>query len=91
MSCPPLSQLGLYLIMCVPATLPAAFLAFNQVFISGEPDHWCRVPEVLAARGNLSESQVKRLTIPRVDLWPDHKDILIYEGRERNFENSCQF
>ena len=23
-------QLGLYLIMCTPATLPAAFLAFNQ-------------------------------------------------------------
>ena len=49
-------QLGLYLIMCVPATLPAAFLAFNQVFISGEPDHWCRVPEVLA-QGNLSQWQ----------------------------------
>ncbi len=24
-------QLGLYLLMCIPATLPAAFLAFNQV------------------------------------------------------------
>ena len=54
----------------------------SQVFISGEPDHWCRVPEVLA-RGNLSQSQVKRLTIPRVDLGPEHEDIVIYQGRER--------
>ena len=77
--------------MCVPATLPAAFLAFNQVFISGEPDHWCRVPEVLAARGNLSESQVKRLTIPRVDLGPGHEDILIYEGRKHNLKTIAKF
>ena len=37
-------QLGLYLLMCVPATLPAAFLAFNQVFLSATPTHWCRIP-----------------------------------------------
>ena len=48
------------------------------MFISGEPDHWCRVPEVMA-RGNLSQSHMKRLTIPRVDLGPEHEDIVIYE------------
>lgn len=60
-----------------------------QVFISGEPDHWCRVPEVLA-RGNLTLSQVKRLTIPRVDLGEKHKDIVIYQGGGRCSQATCR-
>lgn len=60
-------QLGLYLLMCIPATLPAAFLAFNQVFISASPDHWCRV-SALEEVGNLSKSHIRRLSIPRRDL-----------------------
>ena len=39
-------QLALYLLMCIPATLPAAFLAFNQVFLSATPTHWCREPHL---------------------------------------------
>jgi hypothetical protein len=58
-------QLGLYLLMCIPATLPAAFLAFNQVFLSAEPDHWCRVSAV--QDHNLTEEHVKALTIPLTD------------------------
>jgi len=37
-------QIVFYLLMCVP-TMPAAFLAFNQVFLSAVPDHWCHVPD----------------------------------------------
>lgn len=36
-------QLVLYYLLCVPATLPAAFLAFSQIFVSATPDHWCRL------------------------------------------------
>ena len=55
-------QLGLYLLMCIPATLPAAFLAFNQVFLSAAPDHWCKVPELETQ--NLSRSHIIKLSIP---------------------------
>lgn len=57
-------QLCLYLLMCIPATLPAAFLAFNQVFISATPDHWCKVP-TLEEVGNLTKPHIRRLSIPR--------------------------
>ena len=58
-------QLGLYLLMCIPATLPAAFLAFNQVFLSASPDHWCNIPELKSS--NLSTSHIKKLSIPLRD------------------------
>ena len=50
-------QMVLYLLMCIPATLPAAFLAFNQVFLSATPEHWCRVGAL--ANTNLSLEQIK--------------------------------
>jgi len=37
-------QMTLYFLLCIPACLPAAFLAFSQVFLSAEPKHWCRQP-----------------------------------------------
>ena len=39
-------QLGMYLLLCIPATMPAAFIAFQQVFLVATPDHWCRVPQL---------------------------------------------
>ncbi|XP_054275227.1 organic cation transporter 1-like [Macrosteles quadrilineatus] len=36
----------MYYLLCIPATLPAAFLAFSQVFVSATPDHWCRIPSL---------------------------------------------
>ena len=55
-------QMGLFLLMCIPACLPAAFLAFNQVFLSASPDHWCKVSEL--NQYNLTADQVKNLSIP---------------------------
>lgn len=55
-------QMGLFLLMCIPACLPAAFLAFNQVFLSASPDHWCKVSEL--NQYNLTQDQVKNLSIP---------------------------
>ena len=54
-------QIGLFVIMCIPAAFPAAFLAFNQVFLSLTPDHWCRIPDL----DNLSDkTYLKHLAIP---------------------------
>ena len=74
-------QLGLFLLMCIPATLPAAFLAFNQVFLSAEPDHWCRIPELetFQASGNLDPGLAKKLSIPRVNLGKGREHYVLYK------------
>lgn len=52
----------MYYLLCIPATIPAAFLAFTQVFVSASPDHWCRVPELDAF--SISPELQKNLAIP---------------------------
>ncbi|XP_050433581.1 carcinine transporter [Adelges cooleyi] len=32
--------------VCLPACIPCGFGAFNQLFMSDVPPHWCRVPEL---------------------------------------------
>ena len=53
-------QTVLYYLLCIPATVPAAFLAFNQVFLSATPAHRCHVPEL----ANLTLDQRKAISIP---------------------------
>lgn len=53
-------QTVLYYLLCIPATVPAAFLAFNQVFLSATPGHWCQIPEL----ANLTVDYRKSLGIP---------------------------
>ena len=69
-------QMVLYLLMCIPATLPAAFLAFNQVFLSATPDHWCHVNEL--ANSSLSLEAQKNLSIPLRPL-PQGVSAVVYE------------
>ncbi len=60
-------QMVFYLLMCVP-TMPAAFLAFNQVFLSAEPEHWCHVSafdRLHGPGGPLNQTQRKLLSLPR--------------------------
>uniref|UniRef100_A0ABD2WW67 Major facilitator superfamily (MFS) profile domain-containing protein n=1 Tax=Trichogramma kaykai TaxID=54128 RepID=A0ABD2WW67_9HYME len=54
----------MYYLLCIPATLPAAFLVFSQVFVSATPDHWCRIPELHKLRGILSLEDRKALSLP---------------------------
>lgn len=43
-------QIVFFFIICLPASLPSAFSAFNQPFIVGSPPHECRLPH---GRGDL--------------------------------------
>ncbi|VDN85261.1 unnamed protein product, partial [Brugia pahangi] len=38
-------QITLFFVICLPASLPSAFSAFNQPFVVGQPNHRCRLPE----------------------------------------------
>ncbi|XP_063975588.1 organic cation transporter protein-like isoform X1 [Diachasmimorpha longicaudata] len=54
----------MYYLLCIPATLPAAFLAFSQVFVSASPEHWCRIPELENVTNLLSLQARKELSLP---------------------------
>jgi len=59
-------QRTLYLMLCIPACLPAAFLAFNQVFLSAEPSHWCRQPGLDQVGAELNWTQRMHLGSPYI-------------------------
>ncbi|XP_008549084.1 organic cation transporter protein [Microplitis demolitor] len=54
----------MYYLLCIPATLPAAFLAFSQVFVSASPDHWCRIPELENITSFMTLDERKALSLP---------------------------
>jgi len=58
-------QRTLYFMLVVPACLPAAFLAFNQVFLSAEPEHWCRQPQLDQVARDLDQAQRVHLGSPK--------------------------
>ncbi|XP_023337932.1 organic cation transporter protein isoform X1 [Eurytemora carolleeae] len=59
-----LYQISLFIMLCIPACLPAAFLAFSQVFLSAEPSHWCAHPELDKVAPHLNISHRLRLGSP---------------------------
>uniref|UniRef100_T1J273 Major facilitator superfamily (MFS) profile domain-containing protein n=1 Tax=Strigamia maritima TaxID=126957 RepID=T1J273_STRMM len=65
---PKLGQFGryqkfVYFMLCIPASLPAVFLTFNQVFMSATPEHWCEIPELKDT--NMTLQQRLNLSISR--------------------------
>ncbi|XP_044266487.1 carcinine transporter [Tribolium madens] len=48
-------------LICLPACLPCGFCAFNQLFMTETPDHWCKTPQVL----NLTQEERRNLFIPK--------------------------
>ncbi|XP_026326759.1 carcinine transporter [Hyposmocoma kahamanoa] len=65
---PKIGEFGLYQklllwLVCLPACLPCGFCAFNQLFMTDVPDHWCKVPELMEL--NLTQLERKVLSIPR--------------------------
>lgn len=57
-------QKFLFTLLCIPACLPAAFLAFNQVFLSAEPKHWCHQPQLEDVAPDLNWTQRVHLGSP---------------------------
>ncbi|XP_050361556.1 carcinine transporter [Nymphalis io] len=63
---PKIGEFGIYQkfllwFVCLPACLPCGFCAFNQLFMTDTPDHWCKVPELQ----NMTQINRKILSIPR--------------------------
>lgn len=56
-------QTVMFFILCIPATLPVAFLTFSNVFTNATPDHWCQPPPSFKNL-SISETDMKHLTIP---------------------------
>ncbi|XP_042232985.1 carcinine transporter-like [Homarus americanus] len=52
----------LIFLICLPACIPCGFHAFNQLFMSPSPPHWCRVPELEGL--GLTVQEVRNLSIP---------------------------
>ncbi|XP_022124534.2 carcinine transporter [Pieris rapae] len=63
---PKIGEFGLYQkcllwLVCLPACLPCGFCAFNQLFMTDTPDHWCQVPQL----SNFSLEERKMMSIPK--------------------------
>ncbi|XP_038222161.1 carcinine transporter isoform X2 [Zerene cesonia] len=63
---PKIGEFGIYQkcllwFVCLPACLPCGFCAFNQLFMTDTPDHWCLVPELK----NFSLEERKLMAIPK--------------------------
>ncbi|EEB16195.1 organic cation transporter, putative [Pediculus humanus corporis] len=56
-------QKYLFWFVCLPACIPCGFCAFNQIFMSGVPEHWCKIPSLM----NLQPEKRKQLGIPLED------------------------
>lgn len=47
--------------VCLPACFPCGFGAFNQLFMAGVPDHWCRIAQL----ANLTQEVQRNISIPQ--------------------------
>lgn len=57
-----LYQCVMYFLICLPASIPSAWSAFNQGFVAAVPEHWCKVPELEST--NLTIVERINLTAP---------------------------
>ncbi|XP_026757345.2 carcinine transporter [Galleria mellonella] len=89
---PKIGEFGLYQklllwLVCLPACLPCGFCAFNQLFMTDVPDHWCLVP----ALQNLTIKDRKLLSIPhKVDNNNSYEKCVRYSVNWSTFINTDQ-
>lgn len=56
-------QTFMFIILCIPATVPLAFLVFLNVFTTATPDHWCKASPKFD-KYNITTVNLKYLTVP---------------------------
>ncbi|XP_076054880.1 beta-alanine transporter isoform X2 [Oratosquilla oratoria] len=49
-------------LVLLPGVMPCGFHAYNQLFMTTEPEYWCQVPQL--QRANLSDDVLKAFSIP---------------------------
>lgn len=53
--------------ICLPACIPCGFCAFNQLFMTDNPDdYWCNVPQLSVF--NLTDAQIRNLAVPIIEV-----------------------
>lgn len=82
-------QIVMFILLCIPATIPVAFLTFSNVFTTATPDHWCKVsPKMDHING--SNLDLKHLTIPyriRADGEKVYSKCTMYDDNSTEYKN----
>ncbi|GAB6029801.1 hypothetical protein CHUAL_005514 [Chamberlinius hualienensis] len=60
-------QIFLLALFCCPVCIFISYVIFGQMFISLEPEHWCRVPQLEDPSLNLTEIGRKLISIPQLE------------------------
>lgn len=50
-------------LICLPACFPCGFCAFNQLFMTETPNHWCKIPQI----SNLTKEELHNVFIPKIN------------------------
>ncbi|KAM3720876.1 Organic cation transporter [Dirofilaria immitis] len=80
-------QITLFFLICLPASIPSAFSAFNQPFVVGQPNHRCRLPEgredlrPISEFATPEEVSCQQYNATEIDLFSNFNETIINEKK----------